>query len=810
MQLVRGYGPKSKLMIIGEAPASMEFMTGIPMTGPSGKEIEYHCEQAGFNINEAYRDNIFQFRLPDDDIVQKTALINLHLKESTERITKTIHEIDPNCILTLGAISFQALTNQEGIMSYRGSLLKSITGHKLIPTIHPSAYLKYRADSAVDYSYKFIVSLDFKKAYEESRTKEFNPPSRYLQIAKNSLDVYSFLREGEKYKKDGIILVSLDIESISCFPVCIALAFSPWHAISIPLLDMTGWNAGFNIPYHELIEIWTLLSKFLNRPDVKYIGQNLKYDLEKLDAPLKLINSLERNKVHADTMLMMGVAYPVFPKALEFSTSVFTREAYYKNEGKEFNPKKDKYERLFLYNAKDAAVTFEVYLALYKELEEFGLLDFYFRFQNRLHDLYTILEFNGVNVDKARRKELHESYMAKFKRNDKRLEEIIGRPVNVNSPKQVSEVLYKDLKLPIRKDTGEDTIVSLLGNHAKDSKQKEALNLILDTRKIRKTISTYLEAELDYDGKMRTSVRICGTDTGRSSNSILKPPVRPESIGLAFQTMTAHGEFGGDLRSIFIPEPGRIFISADESAAQARIVAHLANDTETMDLINNKEIHAITAQWFFGGKIEDHSKRADGTEPPSRFVGKTIRYAGLFGAQKRKIMQTVNTDAKKFNIDYSISEWKAGQLLDIYHARTPKIKGVYYELIKEIAREKNRVLVGPFGRRTQYFDRFDDELLRSMYACIPQGTDHDVLCSAILRVLDFIDWDPALQVHIEAHDGALFSAPESSWETYAKIIKEEMERPIDFSNCSIKRGPLVIPCEIKVGMNYLEMKKVSL
>ncbi len=253
----------------------------------------------------------------------------------------------------------------------------------------------------------------------------------------------------------------------------------------------------------------------------------------------------------------------------------------------------------------------------------------------------------------------------------------------------------------------------------------------------------------------------------------------------------------------------RIFINADLSQIQARTVAHMSDDHETIKLFDTCDIHALTASVFFGGTVEQHSKKPDGTEPVTRFCGKTVRYAGLYGAQKRRIMLTVNTDARKYGIDYSISEYKAGILLEKYHEMTPKIKGVYFERIKEIARNGQRILISPFGRRVQYYGRYDDDLIRQMAACIPQGIDHDHLCQSIMRVQEAIDYDPDLKLHVEAHDGALFSATEGREFEFGKLIKFEMEKEIDFAGCSIPCGKISIPTEIKVGYNYANLKKIK-
>ena len=216
--------------------------------------------------------------------------------------------------------------------------------------------------------------------------------------------------------------------------------------------------------------------------------------------------------------------------------------------------------------------------------------------------------------------------------------------------------------LPVRKDSSEDTLVALQGNHCKSEDQKQILTDILLTRRIRKTIGTYLEAKPDYDGRMRTQYRIVGAETGRTSTSILKAPIRPHKVGLAFQTMTKHGETGADLRSQFVADDGYVFVEIDSSQAEARVVALLGTDYELLEMFGNTDVHKLTASMIFNVSVDRVTKEL-------RFVGKTTRHAGNYGMGKAKLMQIVNTDAKKFHIDIQISEWRAGQILQ----RIPRI-----------------------------------------------------------------------------------------------------------------------------------------
>jgi len=183
-----------------------------------------------------------------------------------------------------------------------------------------------------------------------------------------------------------------------------------------------------------------------------------------------------------------------------------------------------------------------------------------------------------------------------------RITELVGHEVNVSSYPQMFELLYKEMKFKQmkRNPTSEDTIVQLLGNHAKTKEKKELLIAILEEKRIKTQKSRYINFCPDYDGRCKTSFNISATETCRSSTGILKKPVRPKKIGLAFHTISKHGRLAKDIRSMFIPDKGTLFLSADSSQAEARIVAVLSEDWDLLTAFDKVDIHRRTAGLIFG------------------------------------------------------------------------------------------------------------------------------------------------------------------------------------------------------------------
>lgn len=255
----------------------------------------------------------------------------------------------------------------------------------------------------------------------------------------------------------------------------------------------------------------------------------------------------------------------------------------------------------------------------------------------------------------------------------------------------------------------------------------------------------------------------------------------------------------------------RLFINADSSQAEARVVWLLANDEDALTLVDKCDYHALTASWFFGGTESDYSKKVLGYESPIRFAGKTIRHAGHLGAGKRRAATELNTQARKYKIPIQINEVIAERALKIFHGKQPKIQKVFHAGIIESLKAKRRLVAPvPYGINSKiggirtFYERWGDELNRQAFSYIPQRTVTDNTKAAGLRIKKLI---PQIKLYLEAHDALLFSAEEQNLAEWIEIIKQEFERPIRFDSCSLPRRDLIIPCDVETGENYKELKK---
>ena len=611
-------------------------------------------------------------------------------------------------------------------------------------------------------------------------------------MARSSLDLYRFIDQHR-----GSPEVAVDIETFKTLPMCIALAFNEFDSMSVPLLNIWSATNPDGIPLHDVAFIWKTLAEFFADSEIKVLGQNFKFDEGRCEDVKLLIRGL-----YFDTMLGWHTLYPEFPKRLEFISSLLTREPYYKDERTEFNPKKNKLDQLCLYNAKDSAITIECKGKILLELQEFGLEKFFFDFVMPLHRLYHDIERRGILIDMQARKELRQKYMKMCAVEQLELDALTGHKINVNSPKQVGQLLYQELKCPQRKDTAEDTLDALVRNTIKDDRRKGIIKAILRLRKVRKTYSTYMNAKVSKDGRMRTVFNIVGTETGRTSTNKLEPPVSTEPMGLAFQTLTKYGDVGKDLRRMFIPDPGCVLMEWDGGQAEARVTFLLAKDYDALAICDKKDFKRNQ----HGIKDDIHTLTAmDVTSLPFEAITEMIRYAQ---GKKTRHAGHYGMTKKALSFIAQVSEWRANKLLEMFHERNPKIRGIYHAGIEECLAENDQVLYTPFGRRRQFFERWGEALFREAYAHIPQSTVADLTKRAMRKVVKSAPW---IRLLLEWHDSFLANVPKDRVQEAYWIGKEAMEEPIDFSQCSLPRGKLVIPCEVSISeTNWEEMRRYEL
>lgn len=835
---VGGQGnPNAKIFILGEKVGYYEEARRTPFAGPSGKMLREFCQDADIDISTCYLTNVLKYNTSTVKPKELKEKYGISLDDCFDQVKEEVRGINPNIVLALGNLAMQAMVGiKTGITKWRGSVLKSnfqlresngdLRHVKVIPSFNPAAFLWSKdkpKGQGVQWSAKTYVTLDFKRALQQSGFKDYRPPARNLEVCRSYPQFRAFV---ERYRdRDKFRYCTVDIETLKCIPILISFCFTKEHAISVPLMNLHP----INLTSSELCDIWLLAQEILDDPILKIVGQNFKFDQEKLERPC----GFDIPNLYADTSLMMRYVYPELKTSLGFQTSIFTEEPFYKDDGKEFNIKKDNIANYMIYNAKDTAVDLEIFEALWQLIEKYNLVDFFHNFMPA-HGFFMRMERNGFRQNEKRKKELIDKYTNWANEVHAELNLFAqlncecdgsGLGCTYNSTAKMRKLLFDTFDLPERAKIDEDSLCAMLSNTKLNYLHRTVIEGIYKLRRIRKAKKS-AEAHPDYDGRMRTSVNINGTETGRRSNKVLKAPVRPTQVGQVFQILTKHGEFGPDIRESYEADDGCELGQVDSSQAEARIVALLAEDYDLLKLFDTIDVHCMTTSWIFNKTLEECMKdKADGKED-ERFVGKTARHAGNYGMGKKRFALDVTSGARRFNIRDSrtnlplvLPEARANQILTTFHAKSPRIRGVFHEGIRKALKDNKRVLTNPFGRRRLFLDRWGEDLFREGYAQIPQSTVGDNTLLALMRaekrfvgkgnVRDFSTWETKVKFIAESHDAGLVQYRiEDRWKVLS-ILKEEFERPIDFGSCTLSRGTLVIPADVEYGQNFKHLKKVK-
>ena len=803
----------ANLMIITDSPSNDDLNSGKLLSGSTGRMLDSLLKESGINRDSCWTTslskkyitpNIGKKKIP---FKIRAETSGVDLESQITNLREEIRAVGPNCILTLGGTSLAYISGKTKIQNFRGSILPAYST-KVVGTYHPRDLTGSNESSEIKgYWNKYIIIADMKRALKQSTFKEYNPPYRTLEVCKNSEQLRQFI---DRYADKKI--TSADIEAHGqCIPFCIGFAFNRHHGLSIPFWNNDG--SLINTPDSDMVNIWILIQYILDNFGI--IGQNFNYDRDKL----KRLGFSVRN--HYDDLMMKAFCInPEFPKGLAFNTSIYTEEPFYKDEGMYEGEPKD----LLLGCARDSCVQFEVNEEMDKDLIELNLQKFYRNFLMTLPEIYAEIESTGFVIDYENRDLLLKKYVSWRERINYELYRLAEVPINIRSPKQVSVLLFNVWKLPARNGTGEEELTSLLNLKSfTNTEYRKGVELILEGRRVNKTIDTYLYALPDYDGRMKTTCFPC-LETGRTSNGQQDPPIRPtiemrnaqgkkvkKSMGIAYQTITKHGDIGQDVRGCYRPDKGYVLVNIDSSQAEARVTSRFSNDDRMLALYDTNDIHALTASWFLGGTEEQYSKKLLGYECSERFLGKTLRHAGERGARGKRAMNEVNTSARKYKIDIRIDEQMADAALKTFHKMCPNIQNVYFKEVTEII-NRSRTLTAPLpygvdaesGGKRSFFERHGDELIRQALSYLPQRAVSDNTKNAAVRIKKL---DTGARLVMESHDALLYMVRESEVDEFVPVAKIEMERPIDFSNCSLPRPSLSIPSDVEIGDNFMSLNK---
>jgi len=423
----------------------------------------------------------------------------------------------------------------------------------------------------------------------------------------------------------------------------------------------------------------------------------------------------------------------------------------------------------------------ELYKIQKELLKEQKLESLYFDVELPLSFVLFDMEKSGVKLDLKVLEGLSKECQIKMTQLESSLFKIAGSEFNINSPKQLSEVLFERLKLPVVKKTktGFSTDEEVL---TKLSKQHELPAMILEYRQMSKLKSTYIDALpqlVDSDHRLHATFNQAGAETGRLSSN------NPNLQNIPIRT-----DFGQRIRGAFIPyEKNHEILAADYSQIELRILAVLAKDEQLMKACQGEgDIHAFTASLMF--------------DVPEKQVDEKMRYA----AKRINFGIVYGMGAFSLSKDLGISVGEAQVFIDKYFLRYPKVRQF---LDGEI--EKTRELgyvTTLFGRRRYLPDINNRNMGLRQFAerqainAPMQGTAADIIKMAMVKISHRLKKEKLVSVMImTVHDELVFDVPQEELKIMAKLVREEMEGVIDLS--------VPMKTSVEAGPNWLEMEKVK-
>jgi DNA polymerase I len=583
---------------------------------------------------------------------------------------------------------------------------------------------------------------------------------------------------------------ALDTESTSEDPwhaqlVGISLSMAPGEAYYIPVghvQTLDGQEADAQLPLAFVLE---KLRPVLGDETIRKYMHNAKYDmlLLLLSDPNIAIRGLA-----FDTMLG---AYLTDPgrRGLGLKDQVFQRLGHVMTPisqligtgSKAISMAQVPIRQVADYAGADADMTLRLVEPIMEELRRNSLLDLHNNIELPLLPVLMQMEIYGVALDGEFLRNLNGQLVEQISVLEKEIYDSVGHHFNINSTKQLGDILFGELKLPSGKKTktgysvSADVIESLRGKHP-------IVDHLLEYRQLAKLKSTYVDgllAQMDpVTGRVHTSFSQTTASSGRLSSS------NPN-----LQNIPVRTEVGRQIRRAFIADPSYVLLTADYSQFELRILAHITHEPRLVEAFSkNEDIHTITAASLFEVPVFEVTK-------DQRRLAKTVVYAVLYGQSAFGLAQITG-----------MTNIQASEFIKRYHETFPHIKD-YVDSTLNQARKQGYVNT-LFGRKRFFPDMHglshnERQALEREAINMPiQGGNADLIKIAMIRIQHAIE-EKHLKTRmiLQVHDELVFEVPVEELERTKNLVKSLME--------GVAKLDVPIKVEMKVGKNWYEAETME-
>ena len=765
------FGPdNADIMLVGEAPGANEVAQLQPFVGPAGAELTNMLHQVGIIRAECFLTNVCKYQPPGNRIAKwfftKTAASKLpesekvfinnrwvdpRIADGIQELRDEIRKVKPKLIVALGNVPLWALTGEWGITKWRGSnLLFRGDGDTSIPilsTYHPAAILR-------QYSWRFIAVHDLRKC--KGIVANGFPKTREDFLIRPSIDQVlsrlSTLLQTAQSLSDSYLDIAVDIETWQRHISCVGLAWSDTHALCIPFLERKpSGDPNYFATLEEELEVVWALRRLLCHPRVRILGQNFAYDQQYFAREFLFIPNYKWTNFH-DTMTAHHVMWAGLPKGLDFLSSFYCQEdhVYWKDEGKEWDPRIHDEEQHWIYNCRDCVRTYKVAMEQRNVYEQLNFPSTSFgdpwTIQHRSHESVLRAMVRGVRIDTEVKDQLRTETSNTIQEIESHIEHLLGHPLNPRSPKQLSTLFYTDFAIkPVTTyDRSTGSRRRTCNADALDTIKKREVLLtpicegINDARSLG-TSRAVTSQELDFDHRIRCSYAVAGTETYRYSS-------REDAFGYGtnLQNITSGNEsaeghlYRPNLRKMFVPDPEYVMADHDLEQADARVVAWESDCPSLKEIFHDpdRDLHNENCEIIYG--------RCTGKADPNRRGAKAGVHAANYGATAPVLAAALG-----------ITVHEAERFLARYFGERPEVKTWHERVLLQL--QRYRYVENVFGYRRFYFDRIEG-LLKEALAWIPQSTVAIAVNLGIQQVEKRCPWAEFL---LQVHDSAVHQWPRS-------------------------------------------------
>ncbi len=530
----------------------------------------------------------------------------------------------------------------------------------------------------------------------------------------------------------------------------------------------------------ECLATLEIFKPFFEKLDVLKIAHNLKFDYKILK-----LYGVEIQGNLFDTMIAHYLLNPDGRHGMDYLSEIYLNykpisiETLIGKKGKNQGNFRDvAIEEATQYAAEDADITLQLYEIFAPQLKKENLEDLFYKVEMPLMEVLAKMELHGISLDENWLKQESKDLENDLKNLETKIFELSGEEFNMNSPRQLGEILFEKMELdPKAKktktgqyQTSEDVLQKLVSKH-------EIIPLILEYRTYQKLKSTYVDAlpeQIDKDdNRVHTNFSQTTAATGRLAS------VNPNLQNIPIRTLR-----GQQIRGAFVADEGQKLISADYSQIELRLIAEIAGEENMIEAFQKGEdIHASTASKLFKIPLEEVTKT-------QRSQAKTVNFGIIYGQGAFALAEQTG-----------LSRTEAKQMIEDYYANYPKLK---IWMATQVQKARNLGYVETILNRKRHLKDINSANFvvkahaeRNAVNAPIQGSAADIIKIAMINIQKKLEEENLkTKMLLQVHDELVFEAPEKEVETASKLIKTEMESAIE------TKVPLLV--EVGVGNNWLE------